>query len=660
MKKYALILTILWAFVACTKQEESPVVSAVEISPSNDSIEVGKTLQLKAIIKANNNTVLNNKTVLWTSSEPNIAEITNTGLVSSKNIGTVTISAKSDNIIGQTTLKIIPKGVRKIEISPKIDSIQVGNSIQFLAKLFDSDNNSLTRPITWASSVPNIAEINTNGLLTAKNIGSTVITAKSENTSTQFNIYVKSGNPEKISISAAKNTIQVGDTTTLKATITDSFGNIIKNLAVNWRSSDTTVAKISNKGLVMFLKQRSVTITASSGSLSTNINLNGVDNFRANFVHRVGKNFVLNGSLFYFGGNNAELLGHIDENSLNKAYDQTNRLNFTVLRTWAYRNIGSLDGTTVLDLSQERKNIPDFPYYEYYDPANKKIIYNEKDLLMLDRALAKAKEKGIRLIMTLTNNWANFGGMDQYNIWYGIKNHDFFYTDARTKQAYKDWVKLLLNRVNTITGIAYKDDPTVFCWELANEPFFFTDNYPWRSTPMPNSNTLKPEVLTNWIGEMSSYIKSIDSNHMVAIGNVGFMNRGKIDEYSNVGGDDFEASVALPNIDFGTFHLYIDVSGRPYTAEWGVQWIKDHVEATQKVNKPIIMEEFGNSSANKDKIFELWLNEFEKQGGNGWLVWQMGLIRPDGQFFVDNDHVISENSATAELLKRWALKFKQK
>jgi mannan endo-1,4-beta-mannosidase len=58
--------------------------------------------------------------------------------------------------------------------------------------------------------------------------------------------------------------------------------------------------------------------------------------------------------------------------------------------------------------------------------------------------------------------------------------------------------------VNTITGVVYRDDPTIFAWELINEPRVPQD---W------NGN-----VLQSWIADVSAHIKSIDPAHMVTTG----------------------------------------------------------------------------------------------------------------------------------------------
>lgn len=45
-----------------------------------------------------------------------------------------------------------------------------------------------------------------------------------------------------------------------------------------------------------------------------------------------------------------------------------------------------------------------------------------------------------------------------------------FFTSPTSRELYRAFFTALLTRVNTVTGVAYRDDPTVFAWELINEP----------------------------------------------------------------------------------------------------------------------------------------------------------------------------------------------
>lgn len=44
----------------------------------------------------------------------------------------------------------------------------------------------------------------------------------------------------------------------------------------------------------------------------------------------------------------------------------------------------------------------------------------------------------------------------------GETNPDTFFTDDRVKTLYKNYIQTFLTHVNSLTGVAYKDDPTIF------------------------------------------------------------------------------------------------------------------------------------------------------------------------------------------------------
>lgn len=75
------------------------------------------------------------------------------------------------------------------------------------------------------------------------------------------------------------------------------------------------------------------------------------------------------------------------------------------------------------------------------------------------------------------------------------------------------------------------------------------------------SSTCSAVTITTWAKTMSAYIKSIDSNHLVAIGDEGFINAGSSNSdypYQGEGiGIDFAANMAISSLDFGTYHVRI-------------------------------------------------------------------------------------------------------
>lgn len=77
-------------------------------------------------------------------------------------------------------------------------------------------------------------------------------------------------------------------------------------------------------------------------------------------------------------------------------------------------------------------------------------------------------------------------------------------------QAYKNYIKKLLTRTNTINGRKYSDDPTILSLELVNE-FRTTDNYEIKRGLLPGS------IIQGWIREVTAYIRTLDTNHMVCL-----------------------------------------------------------------------------------------------------------------------------------------------
>ena len=76
-------------------------------------------------------------------------------------------------------------------------------------------------------------------------------------------------------------------------------------------------------------------------------------------------------------------------------------------------------------------------------------------------------------------------------------------------QAFQEYVIMILTRVNTITGVAYSDDPTIFALELANEPHTSDDYETIRG--------VSPGLLVKaWMEVIVKTIRVVDKNHMVS------------------------------------------------------------------------------------------------------------------------------------------------
>ncbi|HEU5110563.1 MAG TPA: cellulase family glycosylhydrolase, partial [Micromonosporaceae bacterium] len=345
------------------------------------------------------------------------------------------------------------------------------------------------------------------------------------------------------------------------------------------------------------------------------------------FVVRDGADLTLNGKKFRFGGTNNYYLMYKSRAMVDDVFADAKAAGFTVIRTWGFLDIGNADG------SNSVAGIADGVYFQYWDGDSPAYNDGENGLQRLDYVLAAARAAGIRLVIPLTNNWRDFGGMDQYVRWAGGQYHDDFYTDATIRGWYKDWISHVLNRVNTITGVAYKDDPTVMTWELGNEPRCVGSNV------YPRSPDCTTDTLVAWADEISRHIKSVDRGHLVSVGDEGFFCDGPDAPHwtANCGdGVDTVRLAKLPAIDVMSYHLYPDHWGTD--AAWGVEWIQRHSAEAKKIRKPVMLGEMGFRDKNtRNPVFRQWTDAVIAGGGAGFLYWILSGSQDDGSPYPDYD-----------------------
>ena len=186
----------------------------------------------------------------------------------------------------------------------------------------------------------------------------------------------------------------------------------------------------------------------------------------------------------------------------------------------------------------------------------------------LDYVISKAEALNIKLILPLLNGYPDLGGIDTYVTNYGGTPTSFF-TDNASQTAYLAYVDFIINR--------YKDSPAIFSWEICNEPH------------CPGCDT---SIITNWAKSVSAHIKGLDPKHLVSLGDEGWFAPpqpvpagANNAPYTGAQGVNFTANLALPDIDFGTFHMY-PVESDSETQDWGNTYIQEHADVGKMLGKP--------------------------------------------------------------------------
>lgn len=271
---------LLLAFAGCAKPDDptltSTPVTEVMVNMTEVWLTEGESVTLIAMVSPENATY---KKVTWSSSNPAVATVNVSGKVTAMAAGVVVITAKAGDKTAECRLTVnaTPEPQPQPQPQPQPEPVRVSSivldhtnlvlqldeSITLIATV--SPENAADKAVTWESSNPLVAVVNSGGRVTAVGIGEAVITAKAGEKSATCKVTV---NPVPVSsLALDKTTLELseGDSATLTATVRPGYAT---DKTVTWSSSDTSVATVNQSGTVTAVKEGIATITALSGAVS--------------------------------------------------------------------------------------------------------------------------------------------------------------------------------------------------------------------------------------------------------------------------------------------------------------------------------------------------------------------------------------------------------
>ena len=261
--------------------------------PETATVAIGKTATIKATYAPDYAT---ETALTWATSNPTVATVSSSGVVTGKQVGTVTITCKSSSGVYDTcTLRVIIPATG-ISLNTSYKELWKGEGVQLGATVTPSD--ATDKGVTWSSSNKNVATVNGSGYVTAVAGGNCTIYAKNsagQSVSCKITVFEKATG---VSISEIVKTMYVGQVDKLTASVLPATAT---NRAVSWKSSKTSVATVESDGTVKALKTGSCTITAISAdggytatckiTVEKKILVTGVSLDRSSVTVKVGENF---------------------------------------------------------------------------------------------------------------------------------------------------------------------------------------------------------------------------------------------------------------------------------------------------------------------------------------------------------------------------------
>lgn len=291
------------------------------------------------------------------------------------------------------------------------------------------------------------------------------------------------------------------------------------------------------------------------------------------------------GKEFRFISFNIPNLNYVeDEFAFNQKHPY--RMPDTFEMTDAMESIKQLGGQVIRNYTFPVRNNNEEPYPTYILAPN---TFDEESFKTTDTLLALANKIGVRVILPFVNCWQWMGGRPQYASFRG-KTEEEFWTDPQLIEDIKATINFVVNRKNTVTGITYKDDKSILCWETGNE---LTAPFSWTQT-------------------ITRFIKSIDENHLIMDG-FNAINNTKI----------FEEALNEPSIDIVTTHHYEE---NPAEFIENLQMHLNHID-----NKKVyVVGEFGFMGT---PAIEAALNLIIDNNVAGALIWSLRYHRKEGGFY---------------------------
>ena len=262
--------------VTCIKNPTAPPVQEPKtITLSTNRVvltAVGDRVQITATVLDQDSKVISDATIYWRSANQSIASVINSGIVTAVSGGTTVITVSSGYATASATISV-EQEASSVEISPpSLTLMRAGDTGQFTAVVKDKGNTSIPDAlVVWSSSHPDIATVNTTGLVTAVSRGSALITATSGGHSTSRPVHVEIPPvAARIELNLTEATLSaVGQGVQLDALVYDAEGAAIPGALVTWSSRNSDYATVDGSGLVIAVSNGTTRVTATSGGVST-------------------------------------------------------------------------------------------------------------------------------------------------------------------------------------------------------------------------------------------------------------------------------------------------------------------------------------------------------------------------------------------------------
>jgi uncharacterized protein YjdB len=260
--------------IGCGSDSSAPVESTHEpittgstqiaLTRKADTMSVDQSLQLTAIVPPVPGSIA--PEITWSSSDPNVAIVTKTGVLFGLKSGRVTVTATTRGYSDATSVTV-KAGIRDVDFESDSLAISLSQSVKIPFRVTDTDGNPVDlskHKVEWVSTAPDVAAMSGDATVTGRTIGRTDVLLKVDNKVATTGVRVLNKPVASVFVSPSSVALTTGQTTQLVASTYDVNGNTITGRNISWSSSDANIATVNGSGLVTTVAAGKVDITANA------------------------------------------------------------------------------------------------------------------------------------------------------------------------------------------------------------------------------------------------------------------------------------------------------------------------------------------------------------------------------------------------------------
>ena len=339
------------------------------------------------------------------------------------------------------------------------------------------------------------------------------------------------------------------------------------------------------------------------------------------FVQTEGGTFTLDGHAVRFVGANAALVhGQVTRDAAAETLAAMNAGDLRVARFWA---LGETDRQEDWARASAFRRGPD--------------AWVEESFEHLDHVLAQARAENVRVVIVLGNRWGDHGGLPQYARWAGIAPRYSnlmaaemanVLSSERVRELYFEHIERVVSRVNSETGVAYADDPTIFAWEIFNEA--------------SASSCAAQRALVRFLSDAAQRIREHDDSHLIAAGHIG---------YNSAQSREFWREIhALDWVAYADTHGYPQNLLAAETPERFADWLSGRAALARELDKPLVVGEVGIPRQREDRVdwFRVFFERADEEGVGVLMPW---IYRPHEESRDDEHGIWASGPRAAESLE---------